>query len=157
LCLAFLSVALVAICILTVLRRPALRAAFDAIQKGMTRTEVEAILGRAPGWQSKKYAPSDFFVPHYRNRSETYPACDPRCYSATGVKDDYGRLNYGWGGEKGAIVIVFDEDSRVLTKRLVPHPNWYEHWRERRERPGFWNWVRNKAEDLFGRDAFDDD
>ena len=77
------------------------QASCDRIQPGMTRAEVEALLGAPPG---------DYETGRRGIVLDLY---------GSGVLMREGRREE-WGGDEGFIQVGFDEDERVLWKRFVP-------------------------------------
>jgi hypothetical protein len=86
--------------------RPISRDAYDRISKGMTQVEVEAILSGPP----RPYFIDNDYV------EETVIA--PLPGFCPGAQEDvkYDRL---WGGSRLGIEVYFDDDGRVVEKRLL--------------------------------------
>jgi hypothetical protein len=92
--------------LLLVLRPPAPRIgseSFDAIRKGMTQPEVEAVIGVPPG--------------DYRTRKWGL-IIDP-VGGGTLMMADLHRVE-SWLGNTGIIHVAFDEDGKVCWKHFVP-------------------------------------
>jgi hypothetical protein len=135
----------------------ALGFAYDRVHEGMTETEVQDIIGTAPGWYSRKHAPRDYFNLAFRNHDSDDPVWDMRCYSSEGLKGDDAKIMKGWGDDEGALVVVLDSTGRVASKTFGLRRNAALERFERRNRPGLWNSIRNTLEDIAGRDLFADE
>jgi hypothetical protein len=86
-------------------RCPVTEAASERIKPGMTRAEVEAILGGPPG--------------EYRTR--IYPEPDEYLPSSGWVSDGFRGWKAGeWQGDEGKVSIYFDSSDSVFTTRFNP-------------------------------------
>lgn len=93
---------------------------FDRIQEGMTRAEVETLLGCPPGDHTT--GPVEF---DSDDMGILIIALDMR----------QGRWLKEWDGDQGNIMVSFDDEDVVQWKYLLPG---------RRPRPAWWRWLQER-------------
>jgi hypothetical protein len=86
-------------------RPPINEDSFRQIEPGMKEAEIEALVGVPAGWYAGLNR--ELFGSPLRVR-RTF-------FSAEGDTDGEGRRIKGWAGDNAAVLVIFDNDGRVVT------------------------------------------